>query len=128
VPPKFSINLNKTHNMNLNENGELLVEITSKPVSKIKLIKDNKELIIKDRFKIETIDINENTKQYKLIIQDVQQNDQGHYKVEASNKCGVESTSTDLIIKGSYKLFNNNHIIKIKFLKSKGSHVLLENL
>ncbi len=128
MPPKFSINLNKTHNMNLNENGELLVEITSKPVSKIKLIKDNKELIIKDRFKIETIDINENTKQYKLIIQDVQQNDQGHYKVEASNKCGVESTSTDLIIKGSYKLFNNNHIIKIKFLKSKGSHVLLENL
>jgi len=66
----------------------------------LKWFKDNKELIIKDRFKIETTDVDEITKQYKLIIQDVQAGDGGKYKLEASNKCSTELSCTDVIIKG----------------------------
>lgn len=39
-------------------------------------------------------------KEYRLIIDDVQANDAGKYKIEATNKCGTESTLTDFVVKG----------------------------
>lgn len=83
--------------------NELVVQVLAKPAPKIKWLKDNKELMIKDRFKVETksIDDNENLKEYKLIIENVQPSDGGKYKLEASNKCSTEGIQTDLIVKGN---------------------------
>ena len=86
----------------LTKTSILNVTVTAKPAPKLKWIKDNKELLIKDRLKVETIDVenNENTKVYKLIIDDVQPGDMGKYKIELSNKCGTESSQTDFVVKG----------------------------
>ncbi len=58
-------------------------------------------MLIKDRLKVETIDIDDKTKQFKLIIDNVQINDSGKYKLEATNKCSTESSQTDFEVKGN---------------------------
>lgn len=102
--------------------NELIVHVIANPAPKIKWIKDNKELIIKDRNKVETkqlIDGDENLKEYKFIIENVQPNDGGKYKIEVSNKCGTESSQTDIIVKG-INFFNDFillHFITMHLIK-----------
>lgn len=88
---------------NLAKNNELVVQVLAKPSTKIKWFKDNKELLIKDRFKVESRQIgdNENLFEFKMIIENVQPNDTGKYKIEVSNKCATETNQTDLIVKGN---------------------------
>jgi hypothetical protein len=88
----------------LAKTNELIVQVLAKPTPKIKWLKDNKELLIKDRFKVETKQIgeNENLKEYKLMIENTQPNDDGKYKIEVSNKCSTEFNQTDLIVKGIF--------------------------
>lgn len=64
--------------------------------------------MIKDRFKVESKQIgdDENLREYKLIIENVQPNDAGKYKIEVSNKCSTESNQTDLTVKG--RAFESN--------------------
>lgn len=106
VPPKFIQSLSDITQANLAKTNELTVLVVAKPAPKIKWLKDNKELMIKDRFRVETKQIgeNENQKEYKLIIDNVLSNDGGKYKIEVSNKCATESSQTDLVVKG-FKLF-----------------------
>ena len=80
-----------------------MVHILAKPAPKLKWFKDNKELAIKDRFKVETNSIgdNENLKEYKLLISGVVAGDAGVYKIEASNKCGTEFSQTQFEVKGA---------------------------
>ena len=100
----------ETTQASLAKNNELIVQVLAKPITKIKWLKDNKDLLIKDRFKVESRPIgdNENLYEYKMIIENVQPNDTGKYKIEASNKCATVSNETDLIVKGN--IFT--HIIK----------------
>lgn len=102
VSPKFVQPLNESTNAYLAKTNELIVHILAKPIPKIKWLKDNKELIVKDRLKLETrtIEGDENLKEYKLVIENVQPNDVGKYAIEASNKCATESCQTNLVVKG----------------------------
>lgn len=105
VPPTYIKPLDASTTAYLMKSNELVVHILAKPAPKLKWIKDNKELPIKDRFKIETTNVeadasNPDLKEYKLIIDNVQAADQGVYKLEASNKCGTEFTQTELVVKG----------------------------
>lgn len=97
----YYIPLENLYTFYLNKSAELSVQVISKPISKIKWFKDNKELIIKDRYSIETIDVDINTKEYKFKIKDIQASDAGNYRVEASNKYSKQSCQTDIIIKGN---------------------------
>ncbi len=95
--------------------SELVVQAVAKPAPKIKILKDNKELMIKDRFKIETHDVDEITKTYKFLIEDVQQNDAGKYKIELSNKCGSESSQTTFDVQGSNHFNNSKEVLSDDF-------------
>jgi hypothetical protein len=89
----------------LNKQGELIVHILAKPApTKIKWSKDNREMLIKDRVRVETVSVegstNPNLKEYRLLIDNLQGNDQGIYKIEATNKCGTGMSQTDYVVKG----------------------------
>lgn len=96
----------------LTKTSELTVHVLAKPAAKLRWLKDNKELMIKDRLKVETknIDNNEYKKEHKLIIENVQANDSGKYKLEASNKCSTEFSQTEFEVKGMYFLLKNLRI------------------
>lgn len=102
IPPRFITPLEEKTYANLGKQFELYVKLVGKPFPKIKWLKDNKELIIKDRYKVEMIPIenNDNIRECKLFIQSIQPNDNGKYTLEASNKYGTQTTQTDLIVKG----------------------------
>ena len=104
IPPTFVKPLGENNTGYLLKTSELLVHILAKPAPKLKWLKDNRELPIKDRFRIETLSVdssnNSNLKEYKLVIDNVQANDQGVYKLEASNKCATEFNSTEFVVKG----------------------------
>lgn len=104
VPPKFLKPLSETTQASLAKTNELIVVVAAKPAPKIKWLKDNKELMIKDRIKVETkqMEDNENVKEYKLILENVQPNDSGKYKIEVSNKCSTECNQTELVVKGLF--------------------------
>lgn len=94
--------MSETTQASLAKTNELVVHVIAKPSPKTKWLKDNKELIIKDRYKVESKQIgdDENFREYKLIIDNVQPNDNGKYKIEVSNKCASESNQTDMIVRG----------------------------
>lgn len=102
IPPRFSLPLEEKTYGYLNKTAELTVQVLAKPAPKLKWIKDNKELIIKDKLKLETksIESNPNLKEYKLLIDNILANDSGKYKCEASNKCGTESVETFFEVRG----------------------------
>ncbi len=104
VPPTFVKKLPEKFSANLAKTSVLEVQILSKPLSKIRWLKDNKELAIKDRFKVETANLegetNQNIKVYRLLIENVQANDFGLYKIEASNKCSTETNQTEVNVQG----------------------------
>jgi len=92
----FILPLNENSTGSLASTAELTVRILAKPAPKLRWLKDNKELVIKDRLKVETSNIenNEDLKEYKLIISGVQAIDAGAYKLEASNNVGTDVTQT----------------------------------
>ena len=100
IPPKFSLPLEEKTFGYLNKTAELIVKILAKPVPKIKWFKDNKELIIKDKLKLETKSIESNISEYKLIIDNILAIDSGKYRCEATNKCATETCETLFEVRG----------------------------
>ena len=72
----------------------------AKPIAKIKVLKDNREIKASDHFRIESEKINDTTVNFKAIIVNVQAADAGKYKIEAANKCSTAATQTEFIVKG----------------------------
>ena len=100
VPPRFNKPLDEQHTCSLTKSIVLVAQTTARPAPKFKFIKDNRELLIKDRFKSESMSISENVTEIKLIIEGVQASDAGVYKIEASNKCANATTHTEVVVKG----------------------------
>ena len=101
IAPIFLLPLADTTTGYLTKTSEFVVQVRAKPAPKLKCLKDNKELVIKDNFKIEATTMQDYTTQYKLLVDNVLEKDKGAYKLEVSNKCGTESSQTDFQVKGS---------------------------
>jgi hemicentin len=106
IPPKYTVPLEDETIGILKNPYEFVVNILSKPPPKLKWMKDNKELLIKDRLKVEMNNVeanadDENLKEYKLVIDNVIPADAGVYKLEATNKCGSTTTQTNYVVKGA---------------------------
>ncbi len=86
---------------NLSKNKEFPVQIISKPLARIKVFKDNREIKSSSHLKFESEKLNENLIGFKLIIDNTQASDSGVYKIEASNKFATVSTQTHFIVKGN---------------------------
>ncbi len=84
----------------LTKSSEIVTQITARPAPKFKFIKDNRELLIKDRFKVDYNTISENVTELKLTINDIVATDAGIYKIEASNKCANTIAQTEFVVKG----------------------------
>lgn len=100
IPPKFTQPLEEKTFGYLNKSAELVVKVLAKPAPKIKWFKDNKELIIKDKLKIETKSLELNLTEYKLIIDNILAIDSGKYRCEANNKCANETSETSFEVRG----------------------------
>jgi hypothetical protein len=101
VPPKFIKPLEESYTSNLTKTSELVVQINARPVAKIRVLKDSKEIKASDHYKFESFNLNESTIEFKLVIDNIQATDAGIYKIEASNKCLTSSSQTQLNVKGN---------------------------
>jgi len=91
----------------LTQTSELVVQINARPAAKIRVLKDSKEIKASDHYKFETSNLNDNTIEFKLIIDNIQAIDAGIYKIEATNKCLTTSSQTQLNVKGKKSLIEN---------------------
>ena len=87
-------------NTNLADQTNITVRVTGNPFPKVKIMKDNKEISIKDRFKLQSNAIDD-AMEYILSIDNTQANDSGIYKFEATNKCGSVFTTVSLAVIGN---------------------------
>ena len=103
VPPKFVLPLSDQSVLRLNQSGDLVAQIAAKPLAKLKWLKDNKELLVKDGLKFESSPVpgTQNTLEYKLNFANVQAADAGVYKLEAANKCGSAISQTHCVVSGN---------------------------
>ena len=95
--------INSSYAATLSGTAVIEAKVSGIPLPKIKWVKDNKELLIKDRIKVESKtegDIIES----RLVIQGTQANDAGAYKVEASNKCSLIVQQIDVTVKGTLRI------------------------
>ena len=100
VPPKFIKPLEEVVKGCFTQSSEFSVQICAKPSARIRVLKDNRELKSTDHIKFETEKINDNTVEFKIIIDNNQAADAGVYKIEAVNKCLTATSQTQLQIKG----------------------------
>ncbi len=100
IKPRFSRELKAEYTGSLSKTVEFIGVLVARPDAKLKFIKDNRELLIKDRFKVTTTKLNENETEIILAVSDLQANDAGVYKIEGTNKSGSGLTEAHLVVKG----------------------------
>ena len=100
IKPRFSRELKPEYAGSLSKTIEFIAILVARPEAKLKFIKDNRELLIKDRFKVTSTKLSENETEVILAISGLQASDAGLYKIEAANKCGTSSTESTLIVRG----------------------------
>ncbi len=100
VPANFLKPLDEVTYGCLSKIKEFPVHIVSKPIARIKVYKDEKEIKSSSHLKFESEKLNENTIGFKLIIENTQASDSGLYRIEAINKHATVSTQTQFIVKG----------------------------
>lgn len=100
IAPRFERPLKEEHIGNLTTAAELIAVLKCRPDAKLKFVKENRELLIKDRLKVTTNKLSENETEIILTISDLQASDAALYKIEATNKVGSATTQCQLIVKG----------------------------
>ena len=88
-------------NTNLAEVTNIIVRVTGNPYPKVKIMKDDKEISIKDRYKLQSKTIDD-VMEHILSIDNTQANDSGLYKFEATNKCSSALTLVSLNVIGNF--------------------------
>ena len=79
---------------------ELVASVVARPEPKFKVLKENRELLIRDRVKIQTTRVSDVETEVVVTVVDVRAEDAAAYKIEAANKCGSAVSEARFVVKG----------------------------